>query len=140
MITYELKKSIEYSYKGDIEVAQMIEISEPAAKHIEYTAPIRQALMRSIAEAQRGAPEAESSGDDSSDIDGASLIAILESSSEPFANLLLQFKQVATKSRLFKVDGSEMLTAPLYDKLSIDDVYSMFGEFVRAFIAASLLK
>ena len=138
-VTYELKKCFDYAHAGKLEAAQFIEISEPAAKHMEYTAPIRQALMRAIAEAQRNSSESESS-DDGGEIDGSTLIAILESSSEPFGKLLAQFKLTAIRSKLFKVDGSELLTGTLFDQLSTEDLYSLFGEFLRAFIAASLLK
>lgn len=137
---FELTKSFEYSHKGEIETAQFIEVSEPAVKHIEFTAPIRQALMRAIAEAQSNSKSDGGESSEDGEIDGGTLIAILESSSVEFGKLLLQFKEVATKSKLFQVEGCEKLTAPLFDRLCVDDVYRMFGEFLRAFIAASLLK
>lgn len=139
-IQHEMIKPLEYDYKGDTETAQFIVMQEFGAKHIQYTAPIRQAVMRAIREAQEAAKGEQPADSDGGEVTGADLIGMLESSSEDMAKLFLWFKELCVKSKLFKIDDSVVVNGMLYDKLSADDLYAIFGEYMLAFIAASLLK
>lgn len=139
-VQHELLKPFDYDYKGSTEVAQFILMQEFGAKHIQYTAPIRQAIMRAIREAQEAAKGAQPADGGEGEITGADLIGMLEGSSEDMAQLFLWFKELLVKSKLFRADDTVVMNNLLYDKLSGDDLYAMFGEYMRAFIAASLLK
>lgn len=135
---YTLAESFEYAHAGNPEEAQFITMRAPSAKNVAQVAPIKQAFTRAVQDAQQRYAGQET-GDEDSELDGQSIMAMIEGAGEDMAVVTAHFQQLFVKSGLFLVDGEEKLTVPLVDSMGIHDFYGLAGDFLKNFIVASLM-
>ena len=135
---YELKKSFQYSHKGDTEKAQFIEVKEPTYKQIQYVSKIKQQLMNALhglsSDAETSSSE-QSSGDTT--LTGAQAMQILYSSKETIAPVFTCMAEILRACAV--IDGSEGFTAVYVDRLSAADFEGITGDYIANFITPSLL-
>ena len=136
-IVYELKHPFEYANKGEQVEAQFIELSPPSFKHLQHHLPIKQAFTRAaLAAAENGEEVEQQSNNETGGLKSGEALLLLTMSDEPlndvFDNAVKLFKTLA------RVDGVELLTDGMLQKMSADDFENLVGEYIANFIAPSL--
>lgn len=140
---YELKTKFEYAYKGNQQEAQFITFKAPTLKNRESCAKIRQIFTKVFMEgaekyrnSQRQEPAAETK---EADLTGQDYIHALYASDQSAPEVLDLFVNILKSDRAL-IDGETRFTDSLLEKLSIEEIEEMTGEYVSNFILASLLK
>jgi len=143
-VEYHLKGNLEYANKGETVAARFISINEFTAKHLNYTAPIKQMCLRAfndisegysdeeIKEAQESKSETETTGSD--------LMQALYMSNEDVSKFFVYMRELLTSPNIAYVDGEVKLTKPIFEELSQEDVEGVCGEYAMTFILASVLR
>lgn len=137
-IQYSLITPFKYAHAGKEEEASFIEMSPPTSRNIVDSSYLKQAFSRATAKAGDDAPidkdkkMPELTGEDV-------LIMFAMSDDVDLSKILLTAKELFT-SGLCLVDGSEKLTKPLIDEITIEDLEAMTGEYMINFTLASLLR
>ena len=139
-----LKSSVPYAHptEGTVD-AKFVTIFPPSFRHINYIAPLKQKFtqaLKSIQDQNTNVEIEDTDKDEDAEIDASTVIQILEASSIDMVEVIAIFKLLIQKSKLFKLDGETIITELLLDKIDIDDFYILLGEYIAAFIIASLQK
>ena len=109
----------------------------PTQRQAKERTKLQQGFFRAITSVQN-------SGDDKKpaenvEIKGSDIVAIMLSSSVDMVAFLEDFRRMMI-SGVCKIEGREVLTSALYDKLDPDDIDSLLGEYLGNFILSSRLK
>lgn len=139
---YKLLEELEYaSGKGEMEIAEFIEVSPPSARNITDIAPVKCEVMKAVNWAQNQSDVEQTEGDeDGGGISSEGMMQTLELAPDiDVAKVILHVTSMLTgKNGLAKVDGEYNFTVPLADQLSLKDVYGLTGFFLVNFILPSL--
>ena len=141
MSNYKLKDKLSYANEGDMVEAQFIELSAPSPKNIPDIAPVKSELMKAMqwASEQGDSDQVDNINEESNKLTGEAIITTMELADRvDVSRVLLHTENMMIKSGLAKVDGENKLTKPLYDQLSIKDIYGLTGAFLLNFIMPSL--
>ena len=133
-VQYELKTPIEYAFKGDMQAASFIELSEPTYQDMTNFMLGKQAFVKGVAQAAESSAS-EASGDDM-DITGDDVIGFLYTSGIDMAKIFVAVQELVKSSGL--VDGEVKVTTPLMNKLSVKDAEGLMGFYIANFIAPYL--
>ncbi len=140
---YDLTNTFEYAHKGIMRDAQFITVSAPTVDNIAYVARLKQGFMQAIA-GQKSAPsDGDSSGEAAGSLDdlpGEMIMAMLSMSDIDYAGYLTTARAVFSDTGVAMVDGEEPLKKAIMSKMSMDDLESMTGEYLKVFILTSALE
>ena len=137
--TYELKGNLSYHYEGQPTEAKFIEMRAPSRKNMEHFVPIKKAFATAIDEFEKPESQPVEKVDDDSDMDGAAIMQLMYmSKSVDIQKLNLHCEQLF-KSGCALVDGSQTLTTPIFDGMTIEDAEGLIGAYMAAFIVPSLI-
>ena len=138
-VQYELKNPFDYAYKGNQQAASFITITAPTFKQMDKVTPIKQAFTAAIAEVT--ADVATTSDDDSKAdaeaVTGAQAIQLMLRWSGDMVKINIYAQQLFKLAAL--VDGETDLTAPMIDKMSLNDFEGLLGAYIANFIMPSLM-
>lgn len=140
-IIYTLKQGFYYAHKGDQRVAEFITLRAPTVENIGYIAKLKQGFMQAVTGQQR--QDNATSGDTEGGVDdltGEMIMAMLSMSDIDYAAYLQTAKAVFAGSGIAIIDGDEQLKPATIDKMAIDDLEAMTGEYLKVFILTSALK
>jgi len=138
---YTLKQSFDYAHKGEQYTASTLLCKCPTSKQIDKCARLKQAFYRAAAESAESASDKQQ-GDRAardSDITAQDVLDAICQSSVDFGEVLSVGISLIS-SGIVLIDGQEKLTRGLVDKMSLDDLESLIGEYYVNFIVASALQ
>ncbi len=138
-VQYELKNPFDYAYKGDFQAASFITITAPTFKQMDKVTPIKQAFTAAISEVTA---DVVTTGDDDSKADaeavtGAQAMQLMHRWSGDMVKINLYAQQLFKLAAL--VDGETDMTAPMIDKMSLNDFEGLLGAYIANFIMPSLM-
>lgn len=134
---YEPRTKFKYDYKGDIVECQTITLLAPSAKHINETAYLKQSFFRAIPKDQSADTSAVSN--DKMDFTGEDIMGIISMSHDvDLAKVLLTAKELFSKG-VALMDGETKMTKVTLDKMPMDELEEMLGDYLVNFILASAL-
>lgn len=149
-IRYELKKSFEYAFKGEQREAGFITLAEPTVENIGFVSKLKQGFMRAIstmpesdrkkAIAEHGdAPQKDKEQDMSfDDMPGDALLTMLAMTEIDYQAYMQTAVATFCSGKVALVDGEEPLKKGLLDKMTVNDLEAMTGEYLKAFILTSV--
>jgi hypothetical protein len=136
-VTFETP--VPYTTGGELVEATSVVLIAPSAKHLQYTAILKQGFFQAInsvseSQSKQAEPEkeAEMKGDD--------LLSMMYMAKDVDITKIHLAARELFKSGVGKLDGVQDLNQPLIDKISADDFEKMVGEYLINFILASALK
>lgn len=137
---YSLTTPIKYAVKGEEVTAEFITLLAPTAKQLTECARLRQFFFRALPQGEEKKEE-NGSDDKAEDINAVEIMAIISMSKDvDLDKVLVTARDLFTAGGAALVDGETKLTKPLFDALSLDDVMSLVGEYLRNFVVASSLN
>lgn len=139
-IDYQLETSIMYHFKGDEVEGGFISLYPPSSKNIKECCELKQAFFRSLPKNDATKPPVEDEKDEDAGITGEAIIGLISMSDKVELSHVLLTARELFKSGVALMEGETKLTTPMLDKLSIDDLEGMVGEYMAVFILASALK
>lgn len=142
-VIYELKQPFKYAVKEDMQEASFVTLIAPTYKQMSDMIPIKQAFTAAITEISDGSTKNEAAtrdeGEDHSEITGGDVMPIMLSWSGDMVKVMLHSAELF-KAGAALVDGESRLTAPLLDKMALEDVEGLVGAYIANFIAQSLMN
>lgn len=147
---YILVDDLEYAASGEMQKAQFIDMQAPNAKFLEHLSPIRQEVMKALNwSTQRDEFKKTSNAEtdekvdtnsvDVDEVDAKVMMTTLDlAEGVDVFKVLLGVSTIVTSKKMAKVDGETNFTKPLYDNMSIKDIYGLTGTFLVNFILPSL--
>lgn len=144
-LTYTLKDPFEYAFKGDLRQAEFVTVKAPTVDNISYVGKLKQGFMRAVTGQKNDAPaetpiETDKDGGNLDDLSGDMIMSMLSMSDVDYAGYLTTARAVFTDTGLALVDGEEPIKKTLMSKMSMRDLESMTGEYLKVFIVASALE
>ena len=137
-VQYALKNDLSYTNKGDVHSAKFITIKPPSFQQMPHFTPIKQALMAAINEISTDSV-AEKKPDSTDDgINGKQVMQLLHNWSGELTKIMLHAKELF-RAGAAEIDGEVLMTAPLVDKMSMDDFEGLLGCYIANFIVPSLM-
>lgn len=144
-ITYDLKNTFEYAFKGDMRKASFITLYAPTVESIGYIAKLKQGFMKAVtaqsqSENQQASPESDKKSDDIEGLTGEMIMAMLSMSDIDYAAYMQTAKATFLDAGIALIEGEEPLKKPLIAKMSVNDLECMTGEYLKNFILTSALE
>lgn len=138
---YTLKQPFDYAHKGEQYTASMLLCKCPTSKQIDKCARLKQAFYRAAAESAESAQDRQQSdrATRDSDISAQEVLDAICQSNVDFSEVM-SIGISLISSGIVLIDGQEKLTRGLIDKMSLDDIESVLGEYYVNFIIASALQ
>lgn len=154
-IRYELKKSFGYAHKGEQREAEFITLQAPNVDNVGFAAKLKQGFMKAVAGQDRAGKhragkhraeddvagdqdETKENSDNIEDMSCEMLMAMLSMSDIDYPAYLHTAAAVFTAKGIALIDGEEPMKKGMMDKMSFDDLESMTGEYLKAFILTSV--
>jgi hypothetical protein len=147
-IEFCLTSPIKYAGDGgQIDGFKLI-LKAPSGKNISHRALLKQQLMiafqwmesqkpkASTAEASPAKPDAKLTEDDIKDVGDALALAIYAAPGVDINRVLGEFSQLLIEGTC-SVEGEKDLTRSLFEKISLDDIDAMLGQYLANFIMPS---
>lgn len=139
-VEFRLDRPIEFAQSGEIAKGEILILKAPSAKNQKERIKLQQGFFRAITSLkQDGADSNKAATTGSGEISGSEILALMLSSDVDMVAYSEDFRRLAT-SGVILVEGSEVLTAPLFDKLHPDDSDRLLGEYLASFILSSALR
>jgi hypothetical protein len=139
-IRYELSTPVPYANKGEEVEGTFVTITAPTSRNLTDMAYLKQAFFRSLPTDGAVDVDVEEDSNPEGKLTGEAIMTLITMSGEvDLGKVLLTGKELLT-SGIALVEGETKLTKPLADKLSMDDLSNMVGEFMANFILASVLQ
>lgn len=137
--TYELKGELSYHYEGQPTEAKFIEMRAPSRKNMEHFVAIKKSFAHAIDEIEKPEGVAPEKSDQDAEISGKEVMQLMYISKTVDMNKVNLHCEQLFKSGCALVDGSQTLTTPIFDSMSIDDAEGLIGDYIAAFITPSLI-
>ena len=135
---YVLKTSFEYSKKGEILSAQFISLTAPTSRTTAECAALKQAFFRAMGEQEGGDPDKM---DQDFDIEGSDIMTLIAmAKSVDLPDVLAIGKKLFQQPGIALIDGEIKFGNELMNRMSVDDLEDLLGEYLVNFILASSLK
>lgn len=134
---YELTSQFDVMINGQMEPAISITLKAPSSKNLTECGILKQAFFRALPDTE----DVEDSDANIDDMKGEDILILISMSSDvSLSDVLITAKKLFSSKGIAQINGSTTLTSPLADKLSIDDLEGMLGQYLVNFILASSLK
>lgn len=135
-ILIELENPIMVTGNGDEAEINIISLEPPTGKIAHLCADIKSAFFSSITNLSTdGAEEAKK---DKSEISGKDMIQMMYMSGTDMKKVIITAKEIIKAVGL--LGGEKVVTQPLVDKMSPDDIENCLGEYMANFILKSALR
>ena len=132
----ELESPIMVAGNGDESEINIISLDPPTGKIAHLCAEIKSAFFSSITNLPTdGAEEAKK---DKSEINGKDMISMMYMSGTDMKKVIITAKEIIKAVGL--LGGEKVVTQPLVDKMSPDDIENCLGEYMANFILKSALR
>lgn len=136
-IEFVLEKEIEYATKGELSKGRLLILKAPSSRNQRERIRLQQGFFQAVNALKSSDSTKKDTSSDS--IKGEEVLALMLSSSVDMVAFHEDFKRLIT-SGVCMVEGTEPLTAPLFDKIHPDDLDRMLGEYLAVFILSSVLR
>lgn len=135
---YTIQVPMNYGTKsGGSEQATFITLLPPSSRNAKECAFLQQAFFRAVDREMKGG---DSEGDISK-VTGADVIQTIAMSRDvTLGDVYATAETLFTKGKVALVEGEVSLTKPIYDRLSMEDVEGLLGDYLVFFILASSLQ
>lgn len=139
-INVPLTTQVKYHNKGEDAEAQFIMMAAPTSKNMVECAIIKQCFTQAAVAVSKDAEGSSSDKEDKDDsgVNPKDIIQMMFASTTDMNKLWVSAKVLFKDVVLF--EGEVKASVPLIDKISIDDLQNMLGEYLVNFIAASMLS
>ena len=135
---YELPDPIEYSVKGEQTFGSSITFYAPKPAQRKKTTKLKQTFFQSLPRGNESA-KPEQAKDETPEITGEAILALVASSTVDYSEFI-ELGRSLICDRNAKIDDVEFLTTALVDRIDIDILEDMIGQYVANFIVRSALK
>lgn len=137
---YTLRQPFDYAHKGEQYTASTLLCKCPTSKQIDKCAKLKQAFFRAVSETSDNVSDSQhGTGSGNVDIKPRDVLDAICQSSIDFSDVMSTGISLLS-SGIVLVDGQEKLTRGLIDRMSLDDIESVIGEYYVNFIVASALQ
>ncbi len=133
---FSLDEPVEYSHGGDSVEGNSITFYAPKPNQRKKTTKLKQAFFRAL-------PTDQNAPDDKPeevDISGAEILFLIAHSNETDYPDFIETGRSLVCDKTGKVDDAEFFTTVIADRLDIDVLENIIGEYVANFIVRSSLK
>ena len=141
---FKLRKPVEIAKKGDVELVFELEIRAPTGQNRAQLIRIKQGFFKALIAQQRPGIAATQAQNDApatanpfADMDGSAVVMLFYMSDVDLPALEDEFKKLLAAGGAF-AEGVQ-LTPYHLDKMDFDDFESLLGEYIKVFIAPSLI-
>lgn len=139
VINFDLNCEVKYAHNGEETIAKFIELSPPTFKQLDRCAPLKQAFFRAVSQTRDMATTEGETETDIEDMEPENIAQLIYTSDEDATKFLLHGVELL-KSGIAKVEGTEKVTQPIIDQLSLDEIEKLIGTYMLNFILASVLN
>lgn len=138
---FEFEEPIEYAHKGEVTLGHKVVFTAPKSNQRKKTTKLKQMFFRAIASIQGDEPNKPETNDvnKNPDIEGDKLLILMAQSDVDYTDFIETGRSLICDG-VGKVDDVEPFTVFMADKLGIDELELMVGEYVANFILRSALK
>lgn len=136
-IEFVLDRPIDFAASGELAKGKLLILKAPSARNQKERIRLQQGFFQAISSLKNDGEAKKDAG--AGEIKGSEILALMLSSSVDMVAYHDDFKRLIT-SGVCLVEGTEPLTVPLYDKLSLDDLDRMLGDYLAGFILSSVLR
>ncbi len=135
---YVLKNPFSYSKDGQVIDAQFIALTAPTSRTTTECAALKQAFFRAMGEQEGGDADKV---DPDFNIEGSDIMTLIAmSKGVDLPDVLDIGKKLFQQPGIALVDGETKLGNELMNRMSVDDLEDMLGDYLVNFILAASLK
>lgn len=147
-LEYKLSQPVEYADQGEQVEGEVLVCTAPKGKHRKDVTKLKQMFFRSmpgieeISDSQKEAAEArksETEGDDF-DINGEEVLFVIMQSTRVEYDEFIELGRKLIANGLCKVDGVKEANSVILDRLPVEELEKLIGEYVAFFIMKSAMK
>ena len=135
--TFDLEDELEFSHGGEMVSGSSVTFYAPKPNQRKKTTQLKQAFFRALP--TDGAESQGSKDDVEIEISGREVLFLIAQSDADYPQFIEVGRSLVC-DKVGKVDDTEFFTTVLADKLTIDTLENMIGEYVANFIVRSALK
>ncbi len=141
-LLYDLKTKISYSNKGNQEEGSFIQLSPPTGKNIKECAFLKQAFFQALPKADAVTIESVTEKEENIDdvMTGEAVMMIISGSKDVLLSAVLAHARELFASGVAMIEGEVKLTKDLIDRMDLQDLEGMTGEYLSNFMLASSLN
>ena len=150
-LEYKLSQPVEYADQGEQVEGDVLVCTAPKGKNRKDATRIKQMFFRAMpsldefSDEQKEAAEqrkAESDNSESSDveIDGGEVLFMIMQSTKVEYDEFIELGRKMISSGLCKVDGIKEVNSTVLDRLSVEELENLIGDYVAFFIVSSAMK
>lgn len=136
--SYELTEPIEYSVKGEQAFGSSITFYAPKPVQRKKTTKLKQMFFQSLPKSDGTRPE-QTQKDETPEVTGDAILGLIASSNTDYSEFIELGRSLICDKNA-KIDDVEFLTTALVDRIDIDSLEEMIGQYVANFIVRSALK
>jgi len=136
---FTLSEPIEYSTKGEVREGTSITFYAPKANQRKKVMKLKQTFFQSLPKGDGTPQQEKQTPNEVPEIDGDAVLFIVAQSTADYAEFIEIGRSVIC-DRNAKIDDNEYLTVVTLDKVDIDEMEKMVGQYVANFIVKSALK
>jgi hypothetical protein len=122
--------------EGSEQEASLLALTAPSVKNRKPAAKLKQGFMRAINEIPQNTAK-ETKPDKDQKITPKDVLALVQMGSMDYGEYMDTFIALLT-SGVCMVEGKEPMTAPIADKIRLEDMERLMGEYLINFIVGSL--
>lgn len=146
---YTLRRGFSYHFKGQPREAEFITLFVPTTANIGYVGKLKQGMIHALTggevteEDRKRAAEEKEAGNDKGfdDLTGDMIMSMLAMSKDvDYAEYLNTAKYALIAKGIAMVDGEEPMKGSMLDKVTMPDLESMVGEYLKVFILSSVAE
>lgn len=140
---FKLHKPVEIAKKGDVELVFELDVRAPTGANRAQLIRIKQGFLKALMQqtsktsGKAGAEDANDSGNPFDNMDGGQVMMLFYMSDVDLPALEEEFKKLLSQGGAF-ADGVQ-LTPYHLDKIEFEDFERLMGEYIKVFIAPSLI-
>lgn len=139
-LEFHLEEPLEYAHDGDPATTEEITLKAPKTRQRKTVGKLKQYFFRALPKDQTDDDEKkQDQPQDEVEIKGDEIIFLIAQSDVDYTDFIEQGRKLML-SGTAEVAPGVPLTDVLIDRMSIDDVDRMIGEYVATFIVRSALK
>ena len=136
-ITVTLETPIAYHHNGGEAEGTFVSLQPPTSRNLVECAMLKQAMYQAAVSIGKGQEAGDAPPEEEQSLSGKELMQMLYiAESVDISTILLTGKDLLKTAAL--LEGEQKMTVPLLDKLSLSDLENLIGEYIAAFIFASM--
>jgi len=136
---YVLKTPFSYAHKGETINAKFVVLKAPTSRTTDECAALKQAFFRAMSDTEGSGGSGEADPD--MKIEGSDVMAMLAMAKNvDLPEVMNVAKKLFQQSGIALIDGETKFGNELMNRMSVDDLEDMIGDYMVNFILASSLK